>query len=350
MQAEEQKFRDVLAKNPDDAAARMGLARALLSQGRKVEAAEACEEAASLYVKRDRKDRAVAVYRRLLAIYKQMSRHAERVRVAQRMLELEPDDAHGEVHVALADALADAGDVPAALTLLREEVRMLAAVATLEILSNRASVQQGAAWKRTVTALERICALDRKDVGARIALARYQLLGKPARALATLLEVLTLDRRNVDSLRLIDHAFLAVGQFDRAARTYEEIAAVDPRAFDGNAALRDDGADLQGSFMLIDGAMQAGADEDALKAARALVASQPNRIPARRKLFELELHAKNLDAAMEQLSQAIALAIEAGDTDYGRSMLQMGLRVAPWHAGLREAAVRVTEHLKIFPG
>lgn len=327
----------------------MALARILLAQGRRIEAAEACEDAAAVFVRRERKHRALGVYRRLLGIYKQLGRTEERIRVAKRMLELDPDDVHGEVHVALADAHADAGDVESALAILHDEVRMLEAVAVLEIIGNRASTQKGAAWKRVVGALEKICLLDRKDAASRVKLARYQLLGKPAKALATLLEVLTLDRRNVGALRLIDHAFLAVGQFDKAARTFEEILVVEPAAFDRNSAHRDDGADLAGSFVLIDGTIQAGKFEDALAAARALAEAQPNRIPVRLKLFELFLRAGNQDAAMSELSKAIILALEAGDSDHARLLLQFGFRVAPWHAGLREVAVRVTEHLKIFP-
>jgi hypothetical protein len=52
---------------------------------------------------------------------------------------------------------------------------------------------------------------------------------------------------------------------------------------------------------------------------------------------------------MANLSRAVTLAIEAGDTDLARGLLQAGFRVEPFHDGLREAAVRVTEHLKVFP-
>ncbi len=349
MDPEEQGFRRRIETDPLDAAARMGLAKSLLVQGRKVEAAEACEDAAAIYVQRENKVRALAVYKRLLRIYTQQGRNAERLRVAKRMLELEPDDPHGEIHVAIADAYTAAGDASSALAILHEEVRMLEAVAMLEILGNRASTQAGSAWKRVVAALERIAHLDRRDVPSRIQLARYQIQGRPAKALATLLEVLTLDRKNIDGLRLIDHAFLAVGHFDKAARTFEEIVSVDASTFERNSAIRDNAEDLAGSFMLIEATLDAGNLDDAIAAARALAEAHPNRIPVHRKLFDLYLRVPNPDAASKDLSRAVALALEAGDRDHARALLQAGLRVAPWNSNLREAAVRVMEHMKIFP-
>ena len=349
MESDEKRLRAAVDADEKDGAARVALAKHLLDQGKRVEAAQACEDAARLFIERGKKDRAVGVFRRLLAIYKKMGRFDERVRVARTMLEVLPDDEHGEAHVALADAYADAGDTDGALKILHDEVRMLEAVAMLEVLGNRASIQDGAAWRRVVAALERITQLDRKDIPSRLSLARYQIHGKPAKALATLLEVLTLDRRNVAGLRLIDHAFLAVGQFEKAARTFEEVLAVDPHAFDSTALHRDDGADLVAGFHLIDGAVSGGALDDAFTAARTLLEKNPNRVPMRVKMFELYLRLGNTDSAMAELGKAIAIALEAGDADHARVLLQAGFRVAPWHGGLRESAVRVTEHLRIFP-
>jgi tetratricopeptide (TPR) repeat protein len=322
-------------------------ARSLLAQCRKREAAEACERAATLFLERGRADRAVEVWRRLSGIYRTLGRHEERIRVLHRRLASVPDDPGGVAHLELAAAFHDAGDDDRALGTYREEVRMHLAAAASEVLSD-ARAKPGPTRSRVVVALERIVALDPTDVPSRIALARFQLHGRPARALATLLEVLKIERRNVEALRVLDHAFLAVGQFDKAASAYEEIVRADPDAFERNAAHRDDAAPIAELLVRIDAAIAEVKLETALAAARAVVEANPGSIAARLKLKDVFLRLRNPDAAMQEVSRAVAIALEAGDVDHARTLLQVGLRLSPWHRNLREAAVRVTEQTKVF--
>ena len=377
----ETAFRDALVADPKDAAALVGLAQVLTLQGRKTEAIPVIADAAALHAEAGRHDKAIEVYRRVLKLDPQRAdvqerlatslqeagrqaealaelraaaaswagqgRTADRLRVLARCVEIAPEGERSKVRMEYAEMLHTNGHTKDALAEYREEARLLEAVGVLEIIGNRGSMHGGAAYRLLVEILERIVALDPADVDARLRLGRYQLAGRPARAISTLLSVLAVERRNVRALKLLDHAFLAVGQFDRAALTFDEIRTVDPVAFVGDPNLRDDASQIapvlaEGDVLLAEGRL-----DQAREWVRALVIRKPGSIPARLKLQDLYVRTGNIDAAINEISAAVALALEAGDKPHAREVLQTGLKLAPFHPALRESCVRVAENLDL---
>lgn len=378
----ERAFRGALAADPKDASALVGLAQVLTSQGKKAEAIRVIADAAALHAEQGRAEKAVEVYRRVrkldperidvqerlaeallslgntpeaLAELRSASASlasrgetAARLRVLARCVEIAPEGERSRLRVELAEALHQAGRTSEALAAYREEARLLEAVGALEIIGNRGSMQGGATYRLLVEILERIVAHDPADIDAKLRLGRYQLAGRPARAISTLLSVLAAERRNVRALKLLDHAFLAVGQFDRAALTFDEIRSVDPTAFVGNPDLRDDASQIAPVLVEADALLSEGRLDQAREWVRALVARKPGSIPARLKLQDLYVRTRNVDAAVGEIAVAVALALEAGDKPFARSVLQIGLKLAPFHPGLRESCVRVAENLDLL--
>lgn len=377
----ERAFRDALTADPKEAGALVGLAQVFTLQGRKPEAIQVIADAAALHAEAGRFDKAIEVYRRVLkldpqradvqerlatilwdsgkhdeampelraaaATYAGRGLAADRLRVLARCVEYAPEPERSKMRVEYAETLQKAGQTKEALVEYRDEARLLEAVGTLEIIGNRGSMHGGAAYRLLVEILERVVALDPADVDARLRLGRYQLAGRPARAISTLLSVLAVERRNVNALKLLDHAFLAVGQFDRAALTFDEIRTVDPVAFIGDPNLRDDASQIAPVLAEADVLLSEGRLDQAREWVRALVSKKPGSIPARLKLQDLYVRTGNTDAAIAEISAAVALALEAGDKPHAREVLQVGLKLAPFHPGLRESCVRVAENLDV---
>ncbi|HUR26758.1 MAG TPA: tetratricopeptide repeat protein [Planctomycetota bacterium] len=377
----ERAFRDALAADPKDAGALVGLAQVFTLQGRKPEAIQVIADAAALHAEAGRLDKAIEVYRRVMKLDPQRTdvqerlatilwdsgKHEEalaelraagatytargsvpdRLRVLARCVEYAPEAERSKIRVEYAETLQKAGQTKEALIEYRDEARLLEAIGTLEIIGNRGSMHGGAAYRLLVEILERVVALDPADVSARLRLGRYQLAGRPARAISTLLSVLAVERRNVNALKLLDHAFLAVGQFDRAALTFDEIRTVDPVAFVGDPNLRDDASQIAPVLAEADVLLSEGRLDQAREWVRALVSRKPGSIPARLKLQDLYVRTGNIDAAIAEISAAVALALEAGDKPHARVVLQVGLKLAPFHPGLRESCVRVAENLDV---
>ena len=378
----ERAFRDARAADPRDPSALVGLAHVLTSQGKKAEAIEVIAEAAALHAEAGRHDKAIEVYRRVLKLdpgrpdvqerlaavlvdagksqealeelraaaagWTAQNRQDDRLRVLARAVEVAPEGERSKLRTEYAETLHKAGRTKDALAEYREEARLLEAVGSLEIISNRGSMHGGGgAYRLLVEILERIVALDAADIDAKLRLGRYQLAGRPARAISTLLSVLAVERRNVRALKLLDHAFLAVGQFDRAALTFDEIRTVDPVAFVGDPNLRDDASHIAPVLAEADALLAEGRLDQAREWVRALVQRAPGSIPARLKLQDLYVRTGNVDAAIGEISAAVALALEAGDKVHAREVLQTGLKLAPFHPGLRESCVRVAENLDL---
>ena len=377
----ERAYRDARTADPKDAGALVGLAQVFTLQGKKADAIEVIAQAAALHAEAGRLDKAVEVYRRVLkldpgradaqerlatilwdsgkheealpelraaaATYTSKGQATDRLRVLARCVEYAPEAERSKMRVEYAESLQKAGQTKEALVEYRDEARLLEAVGTLEIIGNRGSMHGGAAYRLLVEILERIVALDPADVGARLRLGRYQLAGRPARAISTLLSVLAVERRNVSALKLLDHAFLAVGQFDRAALTFDEIRTVDPVAFVGDPNLRDDASQIAPILAEADALLSEGRLDQAREWVRALVSRKPGSIPARLKLQDLFVRTGNIDAAVAEISAAVALALEAGDKAHAREVLQVGLKLAPFHPALRESCVRVAENLDV---
>lgn len=377
----ERAFRDAHAADPKDAGALVGLAQVFTLQGKKADAIQVIADAAALHAEAGRLDKAVEVYRRVLKLDSQRTdiqeklatilyesgKHEEglaelrgaaatytargmaedRLRVLARCVQYAPEAERSKMRVEYAETLHKAGRTVEALAEYRDEARLLEAVGVLEIIGNRGSMHGGAAYRLLVEILERVVALDSSDVNARLRLGRYQLAGRPARAISTLLSVLAVERKNVSALRLLDHAFLAVGQFDRAALTFDEIRSVDATAFVGNPDLRDDASQIAPVLAEADALLAEGRLDQAREWVRALVVRKPGSIPARLKLQDLYVRTGNIDAAVGEISAAAALALEAGDKPHAREVLQVGLKLAPFHPGLRESCVRVAENLDV---
>ncbi len=376
----EREFRAALDVDPKDATALVGLAQALLAQGRKADALEPCERAADLHAENGRADKAIEVYGRVVKIdplrgetlvkladtlhaagrtrdaldrlrdaaeaFRAKDKPKQRLDALKRLLERTPERERSPVRVQIADALSAAGDAAMALRILREESRLLEAVGALEIASQRGSTRSPT-YNLLLNVLERIVALDPKDLDAHLRLGRFQLASRPARAIATLQAALKLDRKSVLALKLLDHAFLAVGQFDKAALTFEEVRVLDPAAYRGSPIWGDEEKQLAAVLSEIDAAAQHNLDE-ARDKARMLIAARPGSIPARLKMSELFARTANLDAAVAEVTAAVVLALEAGDVLHARVVLQEGLRLSPNHPGMRESCVRVTELLQIL--
>ena len=270
----------------------------------------------------------------------------QRLDALKRLLERTPENERSPVRVQIADALSAAGDNAMALRILREESRLLEAVGALEIMGNRGSTRS-ATYGLLLNVLERIAQLDPGDVDSLLRLGKYQLAARPARAIATLQAVLKLDRKNVPALKLLDHAFLAVGQFDKSAITFEEIRVLDPNAYRANPIWAEEEKQVAPVLAEIDASSQHNLDE-ARDKARILIQARPGSIPARLKMAELFARTANLDSAVGEITAAVRLALEAGDVPHAREVLQEGLRLAPNHPGLRESCVRVTELLQIL--
>lgn len=377
----EQSFRSALAADAKEAAALVGLAQVFTLQGKKADAIQVIADAAALHAEQGKLDKAIEVYRRVLkldpgrpdiqerlatvlwdsgkhdealaelkaaaATWTARGQIADRLRVLARCVQYAPEAERSKVRVEYAETLQKANMTKEALVEYRDEARLLEAIGTLDIISNRGSMHGGAHYRLLVEILERIVALDPADVAARLSLGRYQLAGRPARAISTLLSVLSVERKNVKALKLLDHAFLAVGQFDRAALTFEEIRSVDPAAFHGDPTLRDDASQIVKVLAEADALLAEGRLDQAREWVRALVLRKPGSIPARLKLQDLYVRTGNTDAAIGEISAAVALALEAGDKPHAREVLQVGLKLAPFHPGLRESCVRVAENLDL---
>lgn len=377
----ERSFREALEADPADGGARVGLAQVLVAQGRRVEAIEQCELVAGLYARAGREDRAVEVYRRILRIdadrpdaheklgellhrigqrdeglaalkaaadaYERKGRNASRLRVLESLMALTPDDRRLPVRVELAECQARAGNTADALAEYRAVAAALEEPGVTAIVNGRGTPEGAKRYRLLLDVLQRIVALVPDELDAVLKLGRYQMAGRPASAIATLHAAIKLDRRNVTAIKLIDHAFLALGQFERAVVSFDEIKKLDPGAYSMDPAWREEPGPMGPALVMVDVLLQGNRRDDALTQARAIVAKRPGSIPGRLKLKDVFVSLGNVDAAIGEIANAVALALEAGDGGLAREVLQDALRLAPAHPRVRELGIRVAEQLQI---
>lgn len=380
----ERAFRDALAADPSDGVARVGLAQVLVLLGKKAEAVAECETVAGLYARQGREEKAVEVYRRVLKIdagrgeaheklgellnrinrreeglveleaaateYAKGERHEDRLRVLQSLVALAPEEDRGRVRASLGSALLAAGKKSEALQELREAADELEGEGgPLAVINGRARPREAKAYKLLLELLPKIVALVPDDINTILRLGRYQMAGRPSSAIATLHMALKIDRKNVAAIKLIDHAFLALGQFERAVVAFDEIRRIDPTAYETDPGYREEAARFAPAFAEID-VLLSGVPErpdQAVQVARHLATKFPGSIPARLKLKDVLFRLNQVDAAVSEIAFAVGLALEAGDAALAREVLQDGLRRAPGHPKVRELAVRVAESLRL---
>ena len=380
----ERAFRDALTADPADGTARVGLAQVLVLQGKKAEAVAECETVAGLYARQGREEKAVEVYRRVIKIdparaeaheklgellnrinrqgeglasletaaaaYGTQDRLADRLRVLQSLVAVAPEEERGRLRADVAGALLIAGKKLEALTEYREAADELEGDGgPLAVINGRSRPREAKAYKLLLEILPKIIAMAPDDIETILRLGRYQMAGRPSSAIATLHMALKLDRNNVAAIKLIDHAFLALGQFERAVVAFDEIRRIDPSAYETDAGYREEVGRLAPVFAEVD-VLLGGTPErpdQAVQVARHLVTKFPGSIPARLKLKDVLFRLNQLDAAVAEIAFAVGLALEAGDAALAREVLQDGMRRAPGHPKVRELAVRVAESLRL---
>lgn len=339
---------------------------------------------AGLYARQGREEKAVEVYRRVLKIdagraeaheklgellnrinrreeglveleaaateYGKHGRNADRLRVLQSLVALAPDEERGRLRAAVGGALLAEGRKEEALAELREAANELEGDGgPLAVINGRARPREAKAYKLLLEILPKIVALVPNDLDTILRLGRYQMAGRPSSAIATLHMALKIDRKNVAAIKLIDHAFLALGQFERAVVAFDEIRRIDPTAYETDPGYREESGRLAPVFMEID-VLLSGVPErpdQAVQVARHLVTKFPGSIPARLKLKDVLFRLNQIDAAVAEIAFAVGLALEAGDAALAREVLQEGMRRAPGHPKVRELAVRVAESLRL---
>ena len=381
----ERAFRAALATDPGDGAARVGLAQVLVLLGKKAEAVAECETVAGLYARQGREERAVEVYRRVIKIdaaraesheklgellnrinrrdeglaaletaakeYGKQDRPADQLRVMQSLVAVAPEEERGRLRADVAGALLAAGRKDEALAEYREAADDLEGDGgPLAVINGRAKPREAKAYKLLLEVLPKIIAMVPDDLETILRLGRYQMAGRPSLAIATLHMALKIDRQNVAAIKLIDHAFLALGQFERAVVAFDEIRRIDPAAYETDPGYREEVGRLAAVFAEVD-VLLGGSPErpdQAVQVARHLVTKFPGSIPARLKLKDVLFRLNQLDAAVSEIAFAVGLALEAGDAALAREVLQDGMRRAPSHPKVRELAVRVAESLRLI--
>ena len=374
----EKAFLGVLAADAKSEPALLGLAALYTKSGRKKEAIEKCERIADLYVENGRQTKAVEIYARILkldpnrpqahakigdlllklgrpqeamiAFRKAASVWRERnlgddVDTLRRLLEVSPENERTSHRIELADALAKQGKTAQALVELREESRLLEALAELEIMGNRGNTRGGGnAQKNLVKVLQRVTSLDGNDLESYVKLARFLLASAPAKALSALQAALRLDRTNVPALKLLDNAFLALGQTDKALLAFDQLRKVQPAY--GERTKRDSALGrIEGELELIDEFLSKELPHKAMDVARALVAKHPDSYDARLELKELYLKTSDPEGAITELCVVVLQALEQAELPFARAVLQDAMRLNPTHPRVREACVRMAERM-----
>jgi tetratricopeptide (TPR) repeat protein len=380
MAAAEKAFGEALAADPKDEHALLGMAKVLTEEGKRVEAIEVCERIADVYVERGREVKAVEVYARVLrldpgrpeshrklgellhrlkrpkeamaqlksaaAAFRQRNHGEDDIPTLRRILELTPEPERSASRIELAEALNKIGRKKEALAEYREEARLLEAVAELEIMGNRGSARGGHAHRQLLEVLARVLQLDPGDVDSLLMQARFQLAGSPAKSLSTLQQVLKIDKTNLSALKLLDNAFLALGQTDKAALAYDQISKLDASY---GKRVHPDPTSLSAELAQIDAFMAQDLPHKAMEAARSLVGAHPDSFEARMKLKQLFLKVSDTEGAITELSVLVNLAIASSEIGYARTILQELLRLSPGHPRVRECCVQVAERLFARP-
>lgn len=345
----EAAFRRVLVSDAANLAARLGLAKLYVASGQRKQAIEQCEYVGRLYQSTGELERAIEIFRRVLAL----------------------DPSRALPHVSLADLLLGNGDGAEARKLLERAVELSPSDATVRsqalerilqlepanrslrlaladalVMQDRFKDAQSELWRVvqepadavSAEALERIVALEPRSVLALVRLAETALrAGHAAQSAALATRALGIAADDIDALRVHDAACCAAGNLELASKSYQKLQKLAP----AEPAPRPLGASFESVRVEVENYLHYGLAGKAVQKLKKYLQDHPDDVNARLLLADSCLKDYDIDSASEELGLTLDLAIRLRDIELARRLLERCYALQPTSGSLRGRAARL---------